>query len=202
MQPSEPAGADSRPPDSEITQWIRAARLGDAAAGERLFQAVYADLKRIARHHLAGQPPNATLSTTALVNETYLRLARPESLELNDRTHFFSVASRAMRQILVDHARRRNAEKRGGGQLAVELDEARHGASDQTVELLALERALERLESFDARLARVVEWRFFGGLSLEQIAATLGLTDRTVKRDWRKARAFLFDQLSGGDVEA
>ena len=193
---------DSRPPDIEITQWIRAARLGDAEAGERLFRAVYSDLKRIARHHLAGRPSDATLSTTALVNETYLRLARPDNLELNDRTHFFSVASRAMRQILVDHARRRNAEKRGGGQLAVELDEARHGAADQTVELLALERALERLESFDARLARVVEWRFFGGLSLEQIAATLGLTDRTVKRDWRKARAFLFEQLAGGETEA
>jgi RNA polymerase sigma factor (TIGR02999 family) len=197
-----PDAAESRPPESDITRWIRAARLGDAQAGERLFQAVYADLKRIARHHLAGQPSEATLSTTALVHETYLRLARPENLELNDRTHFFSVASRAMRQILVDHARRRNAEKRGGGQLAVELDEARHGASDQTVELLALDRALERLESFDARLAKVVVWGFFGGLSLEQIAATLGLTDRTVKRDWRKARAFLYDQLSGGDVEA
>jgi RNA polymerase sigma factor (TIGR02999 family) len=195
----DPGAAGADPGDGEISRWIAAARQGDAEASERLFRAVYSDLRRIARHHLGLGSPGATVSTSVLVHETYLRLARPGNLDLNDRTHFFSVASRAMRQILVDHARRRAAEKRGGGAFALELDEERHGAPDRTVELLALDRALAKLERFDPRLAKVVEWRFFAGLTLEQIADSLGLAERTVKRDWRKARAFLYREI-GGDA--
>jgi RNA polymerase sigma factor (TIGR02999 family) len=187
----------------DITELLAAARRGDAAAAEALFGVVYADLKRIAHRQLAGQPRDATLSTTALVHEVYLRLARPESLELNDRTHFFAVAARAMRQILVDHARRKSAEKRGGGVLALELDEGRVGSSpEKAAELVALDEALDRLEQLDERLARVVEWRFFGGLTLEEIGAALELTERTMKRDWRKARAFLYRELQKQGIES
>jgi RNA polymerase sigma factor (TIGR02999 family) len=183
--------------EAEITALLDAARNGDTAAGEQLFRAVYRDLKRIAHRQLAGQPPNATLSTTALVHEAYLRLARPGALDQNDRVHFFAVAARAMRQIVIDAARRRSTEKRGGGALAVELDEGRvAGAGDRPDELLALDVALEKLERLDERLARVVEWRFFGGLTLAEIGDALDLTERTVKRDFRKARAFLFRELA------
>jgi RNA polymerase sigma factor (TIGR02999 family) len=188
----------------DVTQLLAAARVGDAAAAERLFAAVYADLKRIARRQRAGQPPGATLSTTALVHEAYLRLARPGNLDLNDRTHFFAVAARAMRQIVVDNARRRSADKRGGGELAVELDEGRIAAEEgfaavpgREAELLALDGALDKLEQVDDRLARVVELRFFAGLTFEEIASGMGLSDRTLKRDWRRAKAFLYRELGG-----
>jgi len=182
----------------EITSLLAAARGGDRAAGEALFGAVYADLKRLARRQRAGQASDATLSTTVLVHETHLRLVRPGALEQHDRAHFFAVAARAMRQIVIDTARRRNAEKRGGGVLAFELDEGRvaSGRIDSPEELLALDIALGRLEQLDERLARVVELRFFAGLTLEEIGATLELTERTIKRDWRKARAFLFRELT------
>jgi RNA polymerase sigma factor (TIGR02999 family) len=180
----------------EITALLAAARDGDASAGEALFEAVYRDLKRLARRQLAGQPKGSTLSTTGLVHEAYLRLARPGALGQSDRNHFFAVASRAMRQIVVDAARRRGAEKRGGGVLAVELDEGRvAGASGRPDELVALDVALAKLEQLDERLAQVVEWRFFGGLTLEEIGAALDRGERTMKRDWRKARAFLYREL-------
>jgi RNA polymerase sigma factor (TIGR02999 family) len=189
---AEPAAAGG-----EITALLAAARAGDEAAGAELFRAVYQDLKRLARRQLAGQRDGATLSTTALVHEAYLRLARPGALGQHDRVHFFAVAARAMRQIVIDAARRRTAEKRGGGALAVELDEGRvAGAGDRPEELVALDAALARLEQLDERLARVVEWRYFGGLTLEEIAAALERTDRTIKRDWRKARAFLYRELA------
>jgi RNA polymerase sigma factor (TIGR02999 family) len=191
--PARPEGEDP----GDVTELLAAAAAGDAGAGDRLFAMVYADLKRIARAQRAGQAPGSTLSTTALVHEAYLRLARPGNLEVNDRVHFFSVAARAMRQIVVDHARRRSAEKRGGGELAVELDEGRiAAASSPEEELRALDTALDRLEQVDARLARVVELRYFGGLTFEEIAAGMGLADRTLKRDWRVAKAFLFRQLT------
>jgi RNA polymerase sigma factor (TIGR02999 family) len=191
-----PAGA-TPPPAGEITALLAAARGGDGVAAEELFRQVYTDLKRIARHRLAGQRADATLSTTALVHEAYLRLARPQSLALADRTHFFAVASRAMRQILVDHARRRLADKRGGGELALALEDTPDRTERPVVELLALDRALQRLAALDERLARVVEWRFFGGLELEQIAEALQVSPRTIKRDWRRARAFLYEAIAG-----
>ena len=197
MIPTEDAGT---PAQGDVTELLVAAREGDAAAADRLFQAVYGDLKRIARRQLGGSGPS-TLTPTALVHEAYLRLARPGNLDQNDRTHFFAVAARAMRQIVVDHARTKSAGKRGGGALAVELAEDHVTPPMREIEmedLLALDAALSNLERIDGRLAQVVEWRFFGGLSLEEIAPALGLTERTIKRDWRKARAFLYRELTGG----
>ena len=204
--PSHTRGAAPDLPDAEaLTALLAAAREGRAGAAERLFQAVYGDLKRIARRQLAS-PAGATLSPTVLVHEAYLRLARPGNLDQVDRTHFFAVAARAMRQIVVSHARRRTAEKRGAGAFAVELDEERIGAGGakelDAEGLLALDRALVGLERIEPRLAQVVEWRFFAGLSLDEIAACTGVTDRTVKRDWRKARAFLYRELFGDELPA
>lgn len=191
------AGDPGAPPPGDVTRLLRAARDGDAAAAHDLFGVVYADLKRIARRQLGGAGSGATMTTTALVHEAYLRLARPGNLELNDRTHFFAVAARAMRQILVDHARRRLAEKRGGGAFAVELDEGRVGAADDRAEVLvALDDALEKLGRLDERLARLVEWRYFGGMTFEEAAAGMELSDRTLKRDWKRAKAFLYRELS------
>jgi RNA polymerase sigma factor (TIGR02999 family) len=190
-----------RPGDGDVTALLRAARHGDAAAAEDLFGVVYSDLKRIARRQLGGSGSGSTLTTTALVHEAYLRLARPGNLELNDRTHFFAVAARAMRQILVDHARRRLAEKRGGGVMALELDEGRVGAADDRADLMvALDGALAKLERVDERLARLVEWRFFGGMTFEEAAAGMELSDRTLKRDWKRAKAFLFRELMAHGV--
>ena len=182
------------PPPDDVSRLLVEIRDGNEAARERLYDLVYQDLRRIARHHLRGRA-TGTLGTTAMVNEAYLRLAGAEGGSWNDRVHFLSVASRAMRQILVDQARRKLAAKRGGGQVHLALDEERHGAETRVLEVLALDQALDRLQSLDDRLARVVELRFFGGLSVEETAAALGITDRTVKRDWRKARSLLHTWL-------
>ena len=191
------------PEPGEVTELLRAARAGDEAATAALFRVVYDDLKRVARRQLRGAGP-ATMTTTALVHEAYLRLARPGNLDLNDRTHFFAVAARAMRQILVDHARRRLAEKRGGGTLALELDEGRVGAAEERAEVMvALDEALDKLERLDARLARLVEVRFFGGMTFEEVAAGDaggGLSERTLKRDWKRAKAFLYRELATAGV--
>lgn len=188
------------PASEHVTQLLGEIRRGDAAARARLYDLVYEDLRRIARHHLRGRV-TGTLGTTAMVNETYLRLAGAEERSWNDRVHFLSVASRAMRQILVDQARRKLAAKRGGGVTPVELDENRVGADPQFLDVLALDQALDKLKLLDDRLARVVELRFFGGLSVEETAKVLDVTDRTVKRDWRKARSVLHSWLrdSEGD---
>lgn len=179
----------------ELTELIQAARGGDRAAAERLFTAVYRDLHRIAARQLREQP-NA-MATTSLVHEAYFRLARPESLALTDRQHFYAVAARAMRQILIDHARQRFAQKRGSGAEASEL-EAAAGVADPTAagpNVLALDAALQQLEGMDARLANLVELRFFGGLTLDEAADAAGMSRTTVKRDWRRARAFLHAAL-------
>lgn len=178
-----------------VTQMVEAAGSGDAAALKRLFSAVYGELKRIARRQLAGGN-GQTLDTTALVHEAYLKLVKPEQLQLRDRGHFFVIASKAMRQIIIDHARRRIAIKRGGGTIdAVTLDDdvALDGMGPDT--LLRLDHALDQLSKLDPRLGELVEMRFFAGLSVEQIAQTQELTTRTVHRDWRRARAFLFDAV-------
>jgi RNA polymerase sigma factor (TIGR02999 family) len=182
---------------ADVTGLLRAAREGDPAAAEDLFGLVYGDLKRIARRQLgAARGASSTLTTTALVHEAYFRLARPDNLDLADRGHFFAVAARAMRQILVDHARRRVAEKRGGGVVALELDEGRVAAAEDRAEVMvALDVALDKLERLDAQLARLVEWRFFGGMTFEEAAAGLARSDRSLKRDWRRAKAFLYREL-------
>ena len=161
---------------------------------EQLFEMVYADLKRRAHFQLAGASP--TLNTTALVHEAYLKLAGSSKQDWQDRQHFFRVAARAMRQILIDRARKQLSQKRGGGARAVDLDQLELGADSAAEKVVALDEALSRLGEQNARLAQVVELRFFGGLSVDETATTLEVSERTVKRDWRLARAFLQQALS------
>lgn len=179
-----------------VTELIEATRRGDKVAEGQLYSLVYDDLRRMARRHLRARMP-ARLQTTSLVNETYLRLAGANGLPYRDRGHLFAVASRAMRQIVVDHARAALAGKRGGGQAAVTLDDAVAAdvAHDRPERIVALDEALDRLAQFNPRMAQVVELRFFGGLELEEIEPLLEVTARTLKRDWRSARAFLHDLL-------
>jgi RNA polymerase sigma factor (TIGR02999 family) len=183
-------------PPRAITELLRAVEVGDHAARDRLFAMVYRDLRGLARGQLRRVPGRDTLSTTALVHETYLKLAGERVWSARDRSHFFALAARAMRQILVDHARRRARRKRGGGEAPVSLVEALVPAPERAEEMLALDAALAKLEALDGELAQIVEWRFFGGLSVEEVAALLEVSDRTVKRHWRAARAFLFQELS------
>lgn len=181
----------------EITRLLAAVRAGEEGSLDRLFEVVYDDLKRRAHHQLAGA--SQTLDTTALVHEAYVKLAGTSKPEWEDRTHFFRVAARAMRQILIDRARHHLAQKRGGGVAALSLDDDRIGtpSPDTAAEtLMALDEALSRLAGQSPRLAQVVELRFFGGLSVQDTAQALGVADRTVKRDWRLARAFLQEALS------
>jgi RNA polymerase sigma factor (TIGR02999 family) len=184
-------------PGEEITRLLVDLRAGDRSALDRLFDIVYGDLHRRAHRQLGGRSPGGTLDTTSLVHETYLKLSDASHLALEDRRHFFAVAARAMRQIAVDHARRSIAQKRGGGAHMVTLDPSRLSADDGEVptDLVALDRALGQLAELDERLARTVELRFFAGLSVEETAEVMDVSERTVKRDWRKARAFLYDAL-------
>lgn len=157
---------------------------------------VYEDLRRVARNHLRRHRDGATLNTTAVVHEAYLKLLRGQS-GWQDRAHFFALASTAMRQLLVDHARRRHAGKRGGWALHVTLSEAAAVSGEPALDILALNDALTALADFDPMLERVVECRFFAGLSVDETAQTLGRSARSVERDWARARAYLFDALSG-----
>jgi RNA polymerase sigma factor (TIGR02999 family) len=181
----------------EITDLLAAMGGGDAAARDRLFNLVYGELRARARQQLARLRPGETLDTTALVHEAYLKVAPRSAVPYADRVHFFAIASRAMRHILVDYARRGSAQKRGAGAMMVQLDDddASSAIPTHADELLALDTALERLGVLDERLARVVELRFFGGLSVEETADVLQSSPRTVKRDWRKARMFLFEAV-------
>jgi RNA polymerase sigma factor (TIGR02999 family) len=180
----------------EVTRLLADWRAGDRAAADRLFAIVYDELRRVAHRALADQRNEATLRTTALVHETYLRLVgsfRPAS---DDRRRFFGAAAKAMRRILIDRARERLAEKRGAGERPVELDENRAGLESDALEVLAVDEALAALERHDARLAELVELRFFAGFSVEESAGLLGVSERTVKRDWRRARGLLADWFS------
>ncbi len=181
----------------DITQLLVSLRQGNREALNDLFPLVYEQLRALARHRLPLGGPDQTLSTTALVHEAYLKLFDQTRLTFNDRKHFFSVAALAMRQIVVDHARRRQAQKRGGGRKPMNLDAAELPVDDRAEEILSLDEALRRLSGLDERLGRVVELRFFGGLSVEETAEVLDMDPRTVKRDWRKARALLYRDLSG-----
>jgi RNA polymerase sigma factor (TIGR02999 family) len=183
--------------EEDITGLLRAWRDGDAEAAQRLFPLVYERLRAMARGQLARPGPPATLSATELVHEAYLRLADRSRLDLHDRGHFFAVAAKAMRHLLVDRARRRSAAKRGAGQAPQLLDETGLRLDEEANDVVALEDALAQLERADPRMGQVVELRFFGGLELEEVAEALDISVRTVKRDWQKARAFLHRELKG-----
>ena len=187
--------------EAEITTLLAALRAGDKSAMDRLFPLVYREFHGRAHQQLARRRPGETLSTTALVHETYLKLAGSAKQSYEDRLHFFAVASRAMRQILVDYARRNATAKRGGSR-AVTLDDDAAANPDRAEELLALDEALEHLERLDPRLVQTVELRFFGGLSVEETADAMGISPRTVKRDWQRARAFLFQAVRGDQSES
>ena len=182
---------------SEISLLLAGWRGGDREAMERLFTVVYGELRRRARQQLERYRP-APLSTTTLVHETFLKLVDQSKARWVDRTHFFAVASLAMRHILVDCARKRLRKKRGGGLRPELLDEAAIRLDERASELDALDLALDRLKVVDERLSRVVELRFFGGLSFEEAAEVLEISPRTIRRDWRKARALLYEALSMG----
>ena len=181
-----------------VTRLLAAARGGDSAAPGKLFEIVYADLRALAGRHVRGAR-NAGPSATSLVHEAFLRIAKRGDLPYADRTHFFAVASRAMRQIVIDDARGRKASKRGGGQTDVDLEAiqvAAPAASAPVEDLLALDDALSRLEKEAPRLAQTVEWHFFGGLTFSEIAEATDVSRRTVQRDWRAARAILHLELA------
>jgi len=173
-----------------VTELLVAWAAGDEGSLERLTPLVYDELRRLARRHLAPERGD-TLQPTALVHEAYLRLIDQRSVNWQNRAHFYAIAARLMRRILIDHARRRVAERRGGGAIHMTLDEAVAVSMARSAELLALDEALGELATVDPRKSRVVELRFFGGLSVQETAEVLGVSEVTVMRDWRTARAWL-----------
>jgi RNA polymerase sigma factor (TIGR02999 family) len=180
---------------SEITRLLLSIRAGEREAIGSLLPLIYSELRLMARRRLGSRGPAQTLDTTALVHEAYVRLFDQTSLGWADRGHFYAVVATAMRQIIVDHARRRLARKRGGGNRPLDLDEGEVGTDDRLDELLEVHRALDKLRTVDEGLATLVEMRYFAGFSVEETAEALGRSERTVKRDWRKARALLFEEL-------
>ena len=185
-------------PSSSVTitdlliQW----RDGDEGALDRLIPLVYKELRRMATYYMRRRRPGDTLQTSALINEAYLRLADHKNMRWQNRSHFFAVAAQAMRRILVDHARSRNAMKREGAHLKVQLDQAADVGEQRGAELIALDDALKELETFDQRKSRIVELRYFGGLSVEETADVLEVSPVTVKREWRAAKLWLLRALS------
>jgi RNA polymerase sigma factor (TIGR02999 family) len=181
----------------EVTGLLLSWRQGDAAALDRLMPLVYDELRRVARGHLRREAANHVLQATALVHEVFLRLVEIDRMTLTGRTHFFAMSARLMRQILVDHARRQLAGKRGGGATLISLDElAPLPAQASCVDVLALDEALETLANLDARQCRVVELRFFAGLNIPETAEALGISTATVEREWVMAKAWLHRRLS------
>lgn len=181
--------------DHETSRLLGAARDGDREAFDLLYSRVYAELREIARQRLRRHRPGDTLNTTALVHEAYIKLAGPTGANASDRAHFLALASRAMRFILVDHARARAMQKRGGGRDDVPLDQVQVAAEQPVPDLIALDDAMERLRLLSDRLCQLVEYRFFGGLSYDEIAEVTGQSVRTVKRDWTKARTWLYTYM-------
>jgi RNA polymerase sigma-70 factor, ECF subfamily len=179
-----------------VTDLLQAWASGDHSALDELLPLVYEELRGQARRYMRAQPAGHTLQTTALVHEAYLRLVGQSSVEWKGRAHFLGVAAKAMRSILVDHARARNAAKRGGSARAITLDAGGVAGPHASVDVLALDEALGRLAELDSRKSQLVELRFFGGLGIEEAAAVLGISPATVKREWTTARAWLRRELS------
>ena len=199
----------SRPPDflvrmtepRDLTRWLDAMRAGESAALDEVVRVLYDELRTLARSRLRAERADHTLSATALVNEAYLKLAAHDRIGAASRTQFMAVAATTMRRILVDYARTRKRRKRGGGETPIPLEEVEPFLSeDEADEILALDEAIARLAERNPRAAKVVEQRFYAGLSVEEIAQLLGITDRTVRRDWVVARAWLRKEVAG-DLE-
>jgi RNA polymerase sigma factor (TIGR02999 family) len=186
------SGSDSR----DITVLLEGFRNGSETAASQLMSLVYQELRKLAQSYMRGERPDHTLQATALVHEAYLKLCDPNAPSPQDRSHFFALAAQQMRRILVDHARSRNAEKRGGHQIRLSLEDIQGLGWEEQGDLVALDETLSRLETVDPRACRGVELRFFGGLTEEEISHVLGIGISTVKRDWEFAKAWLLDQLS------
>jgi RNA polymerase sigma factor (TIGR02999 family) len=179
------------PPPGEVSQLLRAWNNGDKAALDRLMPLVYDELRRMAKNHIDRQQPGHTLQTTVLIHEAYLRLVGQQTKRWQNRSHFFAVGAQAMRHILVDYARSRHSAKRGGGERTLSLDEAALVADERAAALVALDEALTELAALHPRQSRVVECRFFGGLTAEETAEVLQVSSDTIGRDWRMAKAWL-----------
>lgn len=195
----EPAPDMEKP---ELTLLLTQMQRGDGQAGEKAIALVYSELHRIASRELRAERPGHLLQTTALIHEAYARLIGSQGLEIQNRRHFFAVASQQMRRVLVDHARANHAQKRGGGAEKVSLDQVglghiHAGIDPRATDLLALDESLRELERIDPRAARVVEMRFFGGYSDQEIGEALGVSVPTLRRDWEFARSWLFDRMRG-----
>ena len=184
----------------QVTQLLKAMHAGDAQAAENLLPLVYAELHRLAKGYMRRERPDHTLQATALINEAYLRLVG-EDIDWNSRAHFIGLAANVMRRVLVDYARAHNAEQRGGGLQRVEMQDELAISADKLDEVERLDEALKKLERENPRQARVVELRYFGGLSVDQISALLQIAPRSVKRDWALARIWLFRALRPGEKD-
>lgn len=181
---------------AEITRILQDWNNGDEDAKERLVPFVYGELKRQARYLMSAERSNHTLQPTALVNEAFLRLSEQTGIQWQNRSHFYGIASRLMRQILVDHARLYAAEKRGNHQVHFSLDDVEIPLEERAGSILALDEALKRLEKLDETQARIVEMKFFGGMNNQEVAASLGISERTVGREWQAARLWLYRELN------
>ena len=190
-----------RPSPGEVTQWLIAWSNGDRAALDKLMPLVYDELHRLAHQHMRRERVGHTLQTTALVHEAYLRLVDQTQVRWQNRAHFFGIAANLMRQILVNYALSHRAAKRGGATYKVTLNEAAGVSLEPDVDLLALDEVLTRLAALDARQARIVELRFFGGLTVEETAEVLNVSPATVKREWNIAKAWLHCTLTGGGLD-
>ena len=182
----------------EITLLLHEWGNGNRAALDKLFPVVYRELRRLARHYMNNERPDHTLQTTALVSEAYLRLVHYQKMQWQNRAHFMAVAAQAMRRILVDHARAHQYAKRGGGAQTLSLEDAPILGPEPAPDVLALDEALLELESMDPRKCRIVEFKFFGGLSTEETAAVLAISTATVEREWRAAKAWLYQAMTEG----
>jgi len=196
VKPAEPVEKNMETSSQQVSNLLRRWSDGDSEALDQLMPLVYGELRRMARRYMGQQPAGHTLQTTALIHEAYLRLVGQEEKRWENRAHFFGVAAQAMRHILMDYARAQNRAKRGGGALQVSLDEALTFCAERSAELVALDDALNELAKLDERQSKVVELRFFGGLTEEEIATVLKVSPRTVSGDWSMARSWLLRELS------
>lgn len=187
------------PSPLEVTQLLADWAKGDKSAFDRLLPLIHAELRQIARRQMSQERPGHTLQATALVNEAYVKLAgQQQGFEFQNRAHFFAACAQVMRHILIDHARAHARDKRGGGAIQVSLNEVAAIAADQAQQFLALEDALRFLERVDPRKSRIVELRYFGGLTIEETAEVLDISPRTARREWQRAKAWLYRMISEG----